>query len=359
VLNRFLKEIKLELTQECPLACVHCSTNSSRKQTNSLSKSVAIRLLHEAADLGVEKVVFTGGEPLVWPYLTEAIRTAASLHISTTLYTTGILDNALTPLSRTAASDFVQLGLRRFIFSLYSDRANIHDSITRYGTHSATIIALQNATASGCPVELHFVAMKRNFRDLPGVVRLASETGLERVSVLRFVPQGRGRGIAEREDLDSADLRALASSITQLRLQYPEIRIRAGSPFNILDIGHSPCNAAQDVLVINHRGDIFPCDAFKNVRYAEPLYGSVLSNPLKEVWQKSQFLQKVRDILSEEKLEPCAGCAISGGCQSGCLAQKVIRKGWTASREPDPSCLVEPREDIEPCESGLVQISLG
>ncbi len=78
--------------------------------------------------------------------------------------------------------------------------------------------------------------------------------------MLRFVPQGRGRGIAEREDLDRSDLRALASSITRLRLQYPGMSIRAGSPFNILDIGHSPCNAAQDVLVINHRGDMFPCE---------------------------------------------------------------------------------------------------
>src|SRR6185437_14406238 len=87
---RRLRELKIELTQQCPLACVHCSTNSSRKQQSSLSRELVLRLLNEASLLGVEKVVFTGGEPLVAPYLKDAISVAASLGILPTLYTSGI-----------------------------------------------------------------------------------------------------------------------------------------------------------------------------------------------------------------------------------------------------------------------------
>ena len=357
MLGECLKELKIELTQECPLACVHCSTNSSRKQLSSLPEAVVIRLLHEAADLSVERVVFTGGEPLVCAYLSKAIDTAARCGIAATLYTTGILDNALTPLTLAGAVGLVGLGLRRFIFSLYSDQAEVHDSITRYGTHAATLTAVRNAVGSGCPVEMHFVAMKRNFRDLPGVVRLAEAVGVDRVSVLRFVPQGRGRGIAGREDIDTNELRELAASITRLRLQHPTVRIRAGSPFNILDIGYSPCNAAQDVLVINHRGDVFPCDAFKNVRYVDPLHGSVLAAPLRDVWQMSQFLRRVRATLAEERIGQSADCAAASSCRLGCLAQKVIRKGWAAAHEPDPGYLAEPIQEAEPRGLELVQIT--
>src|SRR5207253_8113300 len=98
------------------------------------------------------------------------------------------------------------------------------------------------------------------------------------VSVLRFVPQGRARNIANSADLHAAEYQQLAELILELRAQFSRVAIRAGSPLNILGIGHTACNAAEDVLVINHRGEIFPCDAFKNVAFEEPVYGSILNN---------------------------------------------------------------------------------
>lgn len=355
-----LKELKIELTQECPLACVHCSTNSSRRQNSSLPDEVVLRLLREAADLGVARVVFTGGEPLVSPVLMSAIGTASAFGIAPTLYTTGIIDNALTPLSCARANELAQAGLKRFIFSLYSHQANVHDTVTRYGSHAATTIAITNAISTDVPVEIHFVAMRRNYRDLGGVVGLANSWGIERVSVLRFVPQGRGRNIAKSDDLTSTELRELASLIEQFRSSHPNIKIRAGSPFNILGIGHTPCNAAQDVLVINHRGEIFPCDAFKNVRFAEPVYGSILTASLRDVWKSSEFLLRVRTTLAEQSPEPCSSCNWASTCQSGCLAQKVIRGGWATAHEPDPACLQAPEPLLEPSpqQSELVQITL-
>jgi radical SAM protein with 4Fe4S-binding SPASM domain len=361
MLNR-LKELKLELTQECPLACVHCSTNSSRKQHSALPADVVFRILREGAVLGVERVVFTGGEPLVSPYLVSAVETATTLGLASTVYTTGIVDNRLTPISQEAAADLGSAGLKRFIFSVYSDRASTHDSITRYGSHAATLVAIRRALETSVPVEMHFVAMRTNFRDLTGLVRLASELGIERVSVLRFVPQGRARNIAASEDLLGIELEELATTITGLREQFPKIAIRAGSPFNILGLGNTPCNAADDVLVINHRGDIFPCDAFKNVRYTEPEYGSVLHHSLADVWSRSDFLSKVRGVLAGEKAPSCQSCVISNSCQSGCLAQKVIRNGWSSVDVPDPNCLRGPSTPTISrfgSDSILVQITTG
>jgi radical SAM protein with 4Fe4S-binding SPASM domain len=341
---RELREIKIELTQECPLACVHCSTNSNRKQTSALPKDVILRLLREAAELGVTKVVFTGGEPLISPSLFDAVALASSLGMSATVYTSGILDNHLNPMSLDLAIKLVNAGVARFIFSVYSDRSEIHDSVTRYGTHRATLEALKNALATRVAVEIHFVAMRRNFRDLPGVVAFADSVGVGKLSVLRFVPQGRGTSIADRDDLRNDELRELADTISSLRADYSRVTIRAGSPFNILGIGNSPCNAAQDVLIINHRGEIFPCDAFKNVRYSDDKFGSVLTKSIREVWAQSSFLNEVRTILASAKGETCGACELTKTCQSGCLAQKIIREGWSAVRSPDPSCLLQKRQ---------------
>lgn len=218
-----LSELKIELTQRCPLACVHCSANSSRKQTSALPKAVVLRLLREAAELHVEKVVFTGGEPLVCGHLSEAISTASASGMSTILYTSGITDNALTPMSLERASRLAQLGLSRFIFSVYSHRSEVHDSVTRYGTHAATLAALRNAVLTKLPAEVHVVAMKRNFRDLPGLVDMAASMGVQKVSVLRFVPQGRGKNISFGDDLVGDELKELADTIVSLRENYPRL----------------------------------------------------------------------------------------------------------------------------------------
>jgi radical SAM protein with 4Fe4S-binding SPASM domain len=172
---------------------------------------------------------------------------------------------------------------------------------------------------------------------------------------LRFVPQGRGINLVDRDDLATEELHELAATISSLRAHYSRLTIRAGSPFNILGIGLTPCNAAQDVLIINHRGEIFPCDAFKNVHYSDDKFGSVLTTSLRDVWVQSAFLNEVRSILASEKGEICGACELTKTCQSGCLAQKVIREGWTAVRNPDPGCLIQKRQIVNVPE--LVQIA--
>ena len=64
-----LDELKIELTQECPLACIHCSTRSNRFMRSRLPLEVVTRILCEAHELGARKVALTGGEPLVYPRL--------------------------------------------------------------------------------------------------------------------------------------------------------------------------------------------------------------------------------------------------------------------------------------------------
>ena len=143
------------------------------------------------------------------------------------------------------------------------------------------------------------------------------------------------------EELSPPELLELAEAIQYCREQHPQLTIRAGSPFNVLRVGYTPCNAAQDVLIINHRGQIFPCDAFKNVHVAEPEFGSVLTRPLRDVWEKSIYLNRVRSILDKHTGDSCQSCDAFDGCKSGCLAQKVIRNGWGEQETAESSGLIQ------------------
>lgn len=285
--------------------------------------------------MGVEKVVFTGGEPLVYQALTEVIAKASAVGIRPTLYTTGITNDSLIPIGDSEAAELVRLGISRFIFSVYSGSAAIHESITRYGTFAPTIAAIRSAIATGVPVEMHFVAMRRNFRHLPDVIALADGLGASRVSVLRFVPQGRGVRVQDAEELSQAEFFELKEMIERAQRRHPSVNIRVGSPLNFLGVGFAPCNAAQDVLIVNHRGDIFPCDAFKNVLFSEPQFGSILDQSLKCVWENSVYLNTVRAILNRHSGNGCEACRTFDGCRTGCLAQKVIKEGWPGQEHGD------------------------
>ena len=54
-----LKEVKIELTNKCSRNCYHCSSRASNKNIIMLDYQDVIKVIREAADLGVKKIVFS------------------------------------------------------------------------------------------------------------------------------------------------------------------------------------------------------------------------------------------------------------------------------------------------------------
>jgi len=316
---RPLAELKIELTQECPLACVHCSTRSDRFAKVLLPPEVVSRLLHEARSMGTGNVAFSGGEPLVYSRLVEVLLTASSLEFASTLYTSGLKNNNLEPLNSRDVSSLVSAGLFRIVFSIHAANPAIHNSVTGFPSFEPTIQAINASVSGGLCVEFHFVPLRRNYAELEGVIDLAARLGVRTVSVLRFVPQGRGASIRESEDLRGEDYRRFRKSIRNLRSSRA-VDVRLGAPMNILGLGHTCCDVAQDVVLVNYRGQVRPCDAFKDIDYPDDIYGSVLEKPLKSVWERSEFLNAAR-LLHSERRNACKSCP------TGCLAQEALHEG--------------------------------
>lgn len=332
-----LRELKLEVTYRCPLACIHCSSDGRPDQTLQIDPSRSRSILEDAAEMGVREVAFSGGEPLVWPNIVESVACASELGMEVTVYTTG---NA--PGHEELFAQLAERGLSRAVFSLYSADPVAHERITRRrGSHATTCEAIRGASSKGVRAELHFVALARTYRSLPDVVDLASDLGATRVSVLRFVPQGRG-ALLESDVLTRLQALELKQSIQALRDAGGDLR--TGSPWNYLGVNPDPvCPAAQDRIVVGPDLRIYPCDAFKQAQ-AEELVGSVAKSSLDaaslgECWQESPFLNAVREVLSQLPVEPCLSCDTHALCQSGCLAQRVIAVG-AIECGPDPGCVI-------------------
>jgi len=334
-----LKEMKLEVTYRCGLNCVHCSSDAQPAHPSEMPKDLCLRTLKDAADMGVREVAFSGGEPLLWPSIVEAARTAADAHrMGVTLYTTGNIAGF-----EEMAVTLKSAGVARLVFSLFSHEAPGHERVTRKsGSYTATVAALRCARKAGLHTEIHFVPMTNNFRDLPSLAALAARLHADKISVLRLVPQGRA-ALMRNRTLSRVQNIELRRTVQALRAKYGDGFVRTGSPYNFLMLNNTPkCCAAIDRLIIGPDMRLYPCDAFKQIGSTElsgtDLYSSLAEHTLSECWIRSPYLTAIRTYLTTPFEKPCAECGNLETCLSGCLAQKVLAH-TTLEKLPDPDCL--------------------
>jgi radical SAM protein with 4Fe4S-binding SPASM domain len=331
-----LHEFKVEVTHRCELNCIHCSSDARPSNLTEMSREECLSTLSQAVQIGAKDVAFSGGEPLIWRHIDDAVETAAARGLQVTIYTSGNCG-----FFKEKAERILRLGAYRFIFSMFGASAGSHEAITRStGSFERTLEAMADAKKIGLRTEVHFVPMSNNYRELSGVAMLSSKLGASVVSVLRLVPHGRATLLRGRilTRVQNLDLRRLIRD-----LRNSGFNIRTGSPYNFLMLTANPeCCAGIDRIIIGPELRLSPCDAFKQVK-AEDLVGTLDYSTLREFslrdcWDKSPYLEAIREYLTTPFPKPCASCRLLEKCLSGCLAQKVVTHGDLGKR-PDPDCL--------------------
>ena len=327
-----LREIKFELTYKCPLKCIHCSSEADVVACE-MSYEVAVDILSQAIDMGVQEISFSGGEPLLWPKFSEVASLCSSAGIYTQVYSSGNLGGL-------RIFEEVKDSIDNVIFSIYSSYPKAHEQITKVeGSFENTISAVEEAKSAGINVEFHFVPLKPNYEHLPKTIVFAEKLGVSKISVLRFVPQGRGEAISglalnKKENLKLKNFMENNNS---------EVQLRTGSPYNFLMVNQKPkCNAAIDRLTITPDLRIYPCDAFKQVTAEKFIdldeYSRLDKWTLKDCWSKSTYFNTIRKYHQQPFENPCNNCGEVKACLSGCVAQKYLASGILA-KGPDPMCL--------------------
>lgn len=332
-----LKEIKIEVTQKCPLNCLHCSSEANISKSVELTSEQVIQIVKDAKKLGVREITLSGGEPLLWPPLCEVISFCEEVNVPVVVYTTG---NPLFD-STSLLGSLTKAGLKSVVVSLYGASPEIHDSITRvHESFDRTLFAIKNMISEGIRVGIHFVAMSPNWKEFSDVAELSRNLGVSRISVLRFVPHGRGSLVKDIFSLSKENLIELKKDISQIKKNKNSITIRIGSPFNILLFNDDVyCMASIDRAIIGPDGKAFPCDAFKNLDYPGNLC-SLSQGSLIDIWHNSDYFNFVRNQLNQGLGPICNECHHKTKCKGGCLAQKVLRIPKGNSLHPDPDCIL-------------------
>jgi MoaA/NifB/PqqE/SkfB family radical SAM enzyme len=155
----------------------------------------------QAARLGVENVLLTGGEPLLYPRLEHAVRMAASLGVRPVLSTSGI------DLSAELCRALSRAGLREACVSLNGSNAATHGASRTKFAEAVRAVGL--FCASGVGVCVNWVARGDNAADFPLLARLCAELGASCIDVLA----NKRRGGSLSNPLPPESLCALARDI--------------------------------------------------------------------------------------------------------------------------------------------------
>ena len=323
-----LKDLCFEVIHTCPNNCKFCSSNSSIGATKIISLDVFKRTInHFIKNGGIEEISISGGEPFLHPDLMEMVRFCKNLNIRTVIFTSGIkmsrtlseeekqfyiydynkkvqqlednepwntrineivkrnlkgqLDNGInknfSAISREDMYILKSIGLDKIVFDLQSAKEETYNQLMgtkeMFGKISLSMI---RAVKVGLNTDVHFVPMKPNFRQLPDLLEELNIIEVPNISILNFVPQGRGLLNQEELMLSNEEMQEFTDIFNNCKNSFKG-NIRIGIPL-LGNIKHL-CTAGTEKLDIKYDGTVLPCPAFKEIS-AEKLekYGIRLYN---------------------------------------------------------------------------------
>lgn len=141
------------LTNSCNLACDYCAAKSSRVLTRTLSvkKSIRKRVVETCDNVGIHKVILSGGEPLIFRDIADVVGYLTGNGLRVSVCTNGTL------LSTQLLSDLRMAGLAKLVIGI--DVSKTITGVSCYDTsYAARIIHILNIVErSNTPYELNVV----------------------------------------------------------------------------------------------------------------------------------------------------------------------------------------------------------
>jgi len=279
-----LKELCFEITNECLLNCIHCSS-SSKVGEGYLDKESILRTINEFEEMGGKELEISGGEPLLHPNIWEILDYCKRRNFSTTLYTSGI--------GRALPSELAnKINVDKAAVSLQGAR-KITEEVTGKDCYEQIKTFIKSLVENGIETEVHFVPMKQNYHDFENLLKECESIGVKNIKILRLIPQGRALDNWERIHVPEIELKEFLKRIYEIDTS---IKIEIGNPLKPYKNERMNCKAAIASCLINSRGYVYPCPALKT----DPLLsaGNIHEKSLTELWEEGfESIRKFREYV--------------------------------------------------------------
>jgi len=307
-----VKDLCFEIIEKCPNNCKFCSSNSCYTKNTMITFNDYKRVIdYFMSEGGIEELSFSGGEPFLHPELFQMLEYSKSLGIRTVIFTSGIkrrlpvsielinfyqdkmqkvlkeveeheswnerlknniktyYERIINPpefsgISKEEMSELKRIGLDKIVFDFQAYEHETDEFLMGRNRqkHICLMDSLINASCVGIETDVHFIPMKPNYKEIGDILELLEIAKIKNISILNFVPQGRGLTNVKELMLSKEELQEFMDLLNQNKVKFTG-NIRIGIPLQG-DNTHM-CNAGLEKLDIKFDGTILPCPAFKEL----------------------------------------------------------------------------------------------
>lgn len=307
-----LQGINIELTTYCPLHCKQCYC--TLEGAKYISKEIAIRAMHQAADLGATHVELSGGETMCYPHLYELIAAARSVDLEPSIAISGWGINDST------VEKLIDAGIDSIYVSL-NGPTEIINSVTRDGFQYSisALEALKKAQFHNTVI--NWVMHRNTANMLSEMIDLAEQYQVNGILIIEPMPTAKGElnTYPFREQLlRVAEMVKTNSGKVDLQIQHCFSPLLALASDNKL-WGNSNrgiykgCTAGIASCAIDVDGHYSPC---RHLPIVEEF------SDLKEYWKHSSYLQRLREM-EYKRQDLCFSCRYAPFCRH-CQARNWI-----------------------------------
>lgn len=307
-----VKDLCFEIIDKCPNKCKFCSSNSCYEKNTIVSFDDFKRVIdYFISQGGIEELSLSGGEPFLHPDILKMVEYSKNYGIKTVIFTSGVkrrecidqakidyyikkmnsdlkeindyepwndmlknkiisfYNNLINPsefsgISKKELVELKEKGLDKIVFD-FQAYGQDEDSILMGRTSQKYIYLLDsllNASFAGIKTDVHFIPMKSNYRQISDILELLEIGNIKNISILKFVPQGRGKLNASELMLSNDETNEFMRLLNYHK-QFYSGNVRIGIP--LLGKNTHMCNAGLEKLDIKYDGTILPCPAFKDI----------------------------------------------------------------------------------------------
>ncbi len=290
----------VEIADRCNEACVHCYQVQGQKGELSTEQLEAV--FEQLAQLGVLLLTISGGEPTLRKDFLHLVAYARQLKFAVKIYSNG------TNITREMARELGRLAVQEVQMSLYSDRAELHDQVTRVpGSFEKTTAAARHLREAGVKVVLKSPVMQSNVERVREYAALAVSLGAE---------FSLDRNLVLREDGSAAPREVWIEPEQYLEISRLLARPR---PLGAIELSARPCSACSRNVHVEPNGELRPCAS-----WSVPT-GHALDGGLAAAWHENAQAIAIRE-LSWGSLPACRVCDLRSYC-SRCFAQAQLEVG--------------------------------
>lgn len=304
--------ISWNTTNRCNQYCSHCYRDAGDAVANELNLEEGKALLDEIARAGFKIMIFSGGEPLMIPWIGELVRHAVGLGLRPVFGTNGTL---MTP---EMARELKSAGTMGVGISLDSMEPEAHDRFrSTPGAWEGAVQGMKNCRDAGLAFQVHTTVMKWNETEVSRITDFAVELGAVAHHTFFLVPTGRGESI-ESQALEPDRYEAVLREILEKQKTVPiELKPTCAPQFMRLaeEMGMKMrfsrgCLAGTHYCIISPRGDVQPC------AYMNQSVGNVRETPFSRIWAESPVFHELRTMAYSGACGICRHSRSCGGCRA-------------------------------------------